>query len=157
MIAWKNSVICALLAAVAVPAAVAAHTHVPAPSNWQLDLAKTDFGGGPMLKSDLDHVLADNEKQLHWVDVTVDPSGAVSKTSWIGPEDGSLHPIQGLPGGKASWNTADDSERIVLPDGTVYNAIMTLSADAKTMTLTQTVTEKGGKVYHQILVYDRIP
>ncbi len=138
-----------------VPVTFAAHTHVPAPSTWTLNVKETDFGGGPVIKSDIDHVLVDSEKQLHWSDVTVDGSGTTSKTSWNGPEDGSLHPIQGLPGAQSSWDSATDTEHSVFADGTIYHAVLTLSADQKKMTFTQTVTDKDGKVFHQTLVYDR--
>ena len=139
-----------------VPVALAAHTHVPAPSTWTLNVKETDFAGGPVIKSDIDHVLVDSEKQLHWSDVTVDGNGNTSKTSWNGPEDGSLHPIQGLPGAQASWDSATDTEHSVFADGTVYDAVLTLSADKKKMTFAQTVSGKDGNVFHQSLVYDRI-
>lgn len=137
-------------------AASAAHTHVPALSTWTLNIKETDFGGGPTIKSDINHVLADNEQHYHWEDVTVDGTGATTKTSWDGPEDGTLHPIQGLPGAKFSWNTATDSEQSVFADSTVYDAVLTLAPDGKTMTFNQTVKQPDGKTFQQKLVYDRI-
>ncbi len=138
------------------PAALAAHTHVPSPSTWTLNLKETDFGGGPSFKGDIDQILVDNDNELHWVDVVTLENGAKFKSSWDGPEDGTFKPIVGNDGGKASWNTADDSEHITLADGSVTDAVMTLSEDKKRMTLTQTVKEKDGTVFHQKLVYSRI-
>ncbi len=94
-----------LLSAAIVPAALAAHTHVPAPSTWTLDLQQTNFGGGPSFKGDIDQILADNEKELHWVDVVTNDDGSTFKSSWDGPENGTFKPIIGNPGSKASWNT----------------------------------------------------
>ncbi len=144
-----------VLSAMFARGASAAHTHVPSPSTWVLNLHETQFGGGPSFKADTDVVLVDNEQRLHWKDVTTLNDGSVGKTSWDGPEDGTLHPIQGYPGAQASWNAADDSEVIVNPDGSEVHAIMTLSADGKKMILTQTYAFKNGKVFHQKLVYDR--
>ncbi len=138
-------------------AAFAAHTHAPAPSTWNLNVKASDFGGAPAPRSDIDKILADDDHHLHWEDVTVDGSGQTSKTSWDGPEDGTSKPIVGLPGSQFSWDTATDTERAVYADGSMTEAVFTVSPDQKRMTFKQTLTTKGSKtVVHQTMIYDRV-
>jgi hypothetical protein len=142
------------LAFLFVPAALAG-THVSTPSTWTLNVAASDFGGGPAMKSDVYVVLTDTEKWLKWTDTTVDDKGKTIKSSWTGPADGTMKPIVGMPGAMAGNKSADDSGHTVLADGTVIDSIFTLSADKKQSIFTQTVKTKDGKVFHQKLVYDR--
>jgi hypothetical protein len=51
-----------LLASTLTPFAFAAHTHMSTPSTWTLNLAESDFGGGPSMKSDVFVITMDTEK-----------------------------------------------------------------------------------------------
>jgi hypothetical protein len=147
----------ALLAASLVPAASAGgHTHAPANSVWKLDISKTDFGGGPAYKSDEMTILTDTEKWLSFTDVSVDAEGKTWKASWSGPQNGTLKPIVGTNGGKASFKTADDSSHWVFPDGTIQDSVLTMSSDKKAVTIKSTVKTKDGKSFQQTLYYDRV-
>jgi len=146
----------ALGLAVATPCALAAHTHAPTPSTWELNVAASDFGGMPAMKSDKMTILTDTEKWLKWTDVSVDPDGKTWNTSWSGPQDGTMKPIVGMDGAKAGFKTADDSSRWVMPDGSVSEGVMVMSADKKKVTITGTFKTKDGKEFHQTLIYDRI-
>ncbi len=136
--------------------ALAAHTHAPTPSTWQLNVAASDFGGGPTMKSDQMTILTDNDKWLKWTDVTVDGDGKTWNTSWSGPQDGTLKPVEGMPGAQASFKTADDSSHFVNPDGSITDTTMVMSPDKKKVTITATVKTKDGKEVHQTWVYDRV-
>ena len=52
------------MASLAVPAAIAGHTHAPTPSTWTLNVQESDFGGGPVMKADEMHLLTDTDKWL---------------------------------------------------------------------------------------------
>ena len=145
----------ALFAVVSAASAVAANTLLPAPSTWTLNVAKSDFAGIPGMKSDVWHIVANTEKRLKYTDLMVLDSGEKVPNSWEGPQDGTLQPVPGMPGAKASFKLADDSGHMEMPDGSRMDMVMTLSPDKKTLTLKNDVTDKDGKVAHQTLVYDR--
>jgi hypothetical protein len=134
--------------------AVAAHTHVATPSTWTLNLKESDFGGGAALKSDVEIVTVDTDQRLTWSDVTVDDKGKTLKTSWDGPQDGTMHPLKGIPGAMTSWNTASDSGHTVMPDGSVIDQAFTLP-DPKKIVFKVVFKDKAGHATHQTLVYDR--
>lgn len=145
----------ALLAVgVSIPA-IAAHTLLPAPSTWTLDVGKSDFGGIPGMKSDVMHVLVDNEKWFKYTDVMVEDSGNTIKNGWSGPQDGTIRPVQGMPGSTAGFKLADDTGHLKMPDGTTADSVMTLSEDKKTLTFEMTWHMKDGKTALQKLIYSR--
>jgi hypothetical protein len=146
----------ALVMAASTPCALAAHTHAPTPSTWELNTSATDFGGGPAMKSDRMTILTDTDKWMKWTDVSVDADGKTWKTSWSGPQDGTLKPIVGMQGAQAGFKTDDDSSHWVMPDGSTSDSTIVLSPDKKKATLTLTIKMKDGKEYHQTLVYDRV-
>lgn len=146
----------AMAAAMIAPLAFAAHTHVPTPSTWVLNVGRSDFGGGPTMKSDRLVLLTDTDKWLKFTDVTVDGDGKTLKTSWSGPQDGTAKPIEGMPGATASFKTEDDSSHWVMPDGSVSDSTYKLSDDKKVATFTMKIRMKDGKEYTQTLVYDRV-
>lgn len=136
--------------------AVAAHTHMPTPSTWELNVAASDFGSGPTIKSERMTILTDNEKWLKWTDVAVDGDGKTSKTSWSGPQDGTMKPVGGMPGAAAGFKTAGESSHWVNPDGSTTDTILVMSPDKKKVTITATTKANDGKEYHQTWVYDRV-
>jgi hypothetical protein len=150
------SVLSTLLIGVLAQSALAAHTHVPTPSTWDLNVSASDFGGGPALKSDRMIITTDTDKWLKWTDVTVGADGKSLKTSWSGPQDGTMKSIIGMPGSKAGFNTADDSSHWVMADGSTSDSILVASPDKKQVTITMTIKAKDGKEFNQKLVYDRV-
>jgi hypothetical protein len=136
--------------------ALAAHTHAPTPSTWKLNVAASDFGGGPTIKADDMTILTDNDKWLKWTDVTVDSDGKTWNTSWSGPQDGTLKPIEGMDGAKAGFKTADDSSHWVMADGSISDSTLVMTPDKKKVTITNVVKTKDGKTFTQTLVYDRV-
>ena len=150
------SALSALLIGASTLSAFAAHTHAPTPSTWNLNVGASDFGGGPALKSDRMVMLTDTEKWLKWTDVTVDDTGKTWKTSWSGPQDGTMKPVVGMAGSKASFKTDDDSSHWEMADGSTSDSTMEMSSDKKQVTINLTIKTKDGKEFNQKLVYDRV-
>lgn len=145
-----------LLASIAITPAFAAHMHVPTPSVWKLDVAASDFGGGPAIKSETMTMLIDTDQRARFSDVMVDANGKTYRSSWDGPQDGTFKPVKGMPGVTQSMNTATDTGEVHAPDGSIQKMAYALSADKKTVTVTGTTTAKSGKTSNQKLVYHRI-
>ncbi|HEY4355624.1 MAG TPA: hypothetical protein VGN16_07760 [Acidobacteriaceae bacterium] len=143
------------VALILVPGALAGHTHAPN-SSWKLNAGASDFGQGPSMKSDLYVIHTDSDKWLTFEDTTVDGDGKTWKISWSGPQDGSPHPVKGMPGATYSSKTADDSSHFAFPDGTVEDTTLAMSGDKKRVTLTVDGKTKDGKSFHQTLIYDRV-
>lgn len=155
-----RAVLCLLLvaasAAIVVPAALGGHTHVPTPSTWELNVGQSDFGGGPSVKSDKMVIITDTDKWMKFTDVTVDQDGKTTKSSWSGAPDGTERPLVGIPGAKVSFNTADDSSRWTMPDGSVSEGTMRFADGKKKISIKVQLKMKDGKTYDQTLVYDRV-
>ena len=148
------SVSAALLASTLTPVAFAAHTHIPTPSTWTLNVGESDFAGGPSMKSDTFVITTDTEKWAKWSDTMVDGDGKTWKSSWSGPEDGKLRPFTGMPA-KFSTNPATDVSVMAFPDGTVQTCNFSLSSDKKKYSEKCVAKSPDGKQVHQTIVYDR--
>ena len=139
----------------AAPAMWAQHTHFPN-STWELDAAASDFGDGPKMKTDVFNIHTDTEKWMTYDDDTVDGDGKTWKTSWAGPQDGTMKPVKGMEGAKAGFKTEDDSSRFEMGDGSSSESTMTVAEDKKTVTIHVKGKTKDGKDYMQTLVYHRV-
>ena len=64
-------------------------------------------------------------------------------------------PIVGMPGGKASFKTADDSGHMAMPDGSVSDSTFSMSDDKKKVTMKIIGKSKDGKSFHRTLGYKR--
>jgi hypothetical protein len=150
----SRTLLFAALASLPVLAAFAAQTHVPANSVWKLNVAASDFAGGPGMKSDTFTMLVDTAKMQKFTDVMVDDAGNTVTWSWSGPADGTMHAVVGVPGMKYSTNAAADFSEETLPDGTSIVCSFSLSDDGKKYTDHCNVTTKDHKNFMQVLVYD---
>lgn len=148
-------VFAAAATAILTPAALAAHTHVPTPSTWQLNVGESDFAGGPSMKSDRMMLLTDTDKWLKYKEDAVYGDGTAMKSSWSGPQDGTLRPVTGMPGAKASYNTAEDTGHQENPDGSVMDWSYSMSGEKKAI-FKMKFKAKDGKVYDQTLIYYRV-
>ena len=136
------------------PVAFAAHTHLPTPSTWTLNLGESDFGGGPSMKSDVFVITTDTEKWCRWSDNMVDGAGKNWKFSWSGPADGTSRPFTGIHG-SYSTNAATDVSVETDVEGNVETCTFFLSADKKKFTNKCVTKTKDGKQFNQTTVYDR--
>jgi hypothetical protein len=139
-----------------VHAAFAAHTHLPAHSTWKFNIAKSDFGGGPTIKSDRFTIIIDTDKWLKFTEIEVDSDGREWKTSWSGPQDGTPRPVVGMPGAKASFDTGEDTAHWEFADGSVADVHFDASEDRRIATEHTVLKTKDSKEYHQTWVYDRV-
>jgi len=154
MFLFTRRVAVIILSSALTPFAFAAHTHLPVPSTWTLNLAESDFGGGPSMKSDVFVMVTDTEKSAKWTDTMVDADGKTWKSSWGGPADGTSRPFTGMPGSYSS-NAATDVSVMTAPDGSISTCSFSLSADKKKFTNKCVTKTKDGKQFNQNTVYDR--
>ncbi len=143
-----------LVALLIAPACFAAHTHLPAHSTWKLNAARSNFGGGPTM-ADQFTVLTDTDAWFAYTEVVTGSNGEITKFSWSGPHDGTLHPIVGIPNARVGFNASNNTAHMESPSSSLRVRIE-LSPDGKTRTEHAIVRFKNGKVYHETWVYDRI-
>ncbi len=136
------------------PALMKGRLKLPVPSTWELDQLRSDFGGGPRMKSDVFTVNSDKPALLSVDFVTVDDAGQTVKSSWSGPENGQLLPLTGNPGASFGMDK-DGNEHWVLGDGTTMVGKLSLEKDRSTVIVRLTVTGRDGKQYNQVLMYNR--
>lgn len=110
-------------------AAVAGQTHVPAGRVRKLNLAQSNFGGGPSMKSDGFVILVATPTRVKWTDTMVDEKGKMWKTGVDGPFDATMHPISGQPGVMFSVKDVDDTNLETMPDGTTTACTFSATAD----------------------------
>ena len=134
--------------------AFAAHTHLPTPSTWTLNLGESDFGGGVSMKSDVFVMTEDTEKWAKWTDTMVTSDGKTVKSSWSGAADGKPHPFVGW-GATYSSDPATDVSVEKMPDGTVQTCTFFLNAAKNKFTNKCVAKSPDGKESHQTIVYDR--
>ena len=136
------------------PTMMAARPKLPVPSTWELDQLRSDFGGGPRVKSDVFTVNSDKPALLSVDFVTVVDSGETVKSSWSGPQNGHLLPVTGNPGTSFGIDK-EGNEHWVYGDGTTMVGKLSLEKDRVTVIVRLTVTGKDGKQYNQVLMYNR--
>ena len=81
-------------------------------------------------------------------------TGQVADLSWSGPMDGTLHPVKGGRGSRASF-TEDGTAHFEIKD-VVENASFSISEDGKTLTQVVTVKTKSGETQHAKWIYNRV-
>ena len=136
------------------PVANAAKTLLPSPSTWRLDLMRSDFGGGPTVKSDVFTVESDKSATMSMEFVTVDAAGATLKSSWRGREDGKLQPVEGSPGTSFGID-GKGNEHWVYADGRTSEGKLSVEKDKQSVLVRLTVRMKDGQEFHQMLIYER--
>jgi hypothetical protein len=151
---WRLLSVAVVCGAMVCPLMMAARPKLPVPSTWTLDDLRSDFGGGPRMKSDVFTVNSDTAANLSVDFVTVDDSGQTMKSSWSGPQNGRLLPVTGSPGTSFGIDK-EGNEHWVFGDGTTMEGKLSVSKHKGTLLVKMTVTGKDGKQYSQMLMYDR--
>jgi hypothetical protein len=152
---WRLLSVAVMCGAMVCPGMMAARPKLPVPSTWELDQLRSDFGGGPRMKSDVFTVTSDKPDDLSVDFVTVDDSGQTMKSSWSGPQNGHLLPVTGNPGTSFGIDK-EGNEHWVFGDGTTIEGKLSVSKDKRTVLVRVTVTGKDGKQYSQVLMYGRM-
>lgn len=130
----------------------------PIAGTWTLNVAKSTFTPGPAGKSGT--VTFETAGQgVHVVADLVDGTGAKVHTEYTANYDGKDYPITGSPVSdtvvlkRIDANTAERTDK---KNGkAVGTYLRKLSADGKTMTVTQKGTGPDGKPFTNVLVFER--
>ncbi|HEY4009580.1 MAG TPA: hypothetical protein VGM11_05475 [Acidobacteriaceae bacterium] len=141
------------LSALSLPA-LAEHPLSPAPSTWKLNIAASDFGGGPKPASVTTTLFANTDNNLRWRHSETNSQGTTTG-SWTGARDGKLRPVSGIKGEKFSMQH-DGTFHIDEADGTTVDGTIIGADDGKTYTETATIKTKDGQEHHEKLVFDRV-
>ncbi len=152
---WRVVLAAVAMGAMVCPAMVAAKTKLPVPSRWELDQLRSDFGGGPKLQSDVFTVNEDKPTELSLDFVMTDEAGKTVKSSWSGPQNGDMLPLTGAAAISFGIDK-NGNEHWVFADGTSRVGTLSLEKDKKTLLLRAVVTTKDGKMYNQVLMYNRM-
>ena len=126
----------------------------PAPSHWKLNMAASDFGGGPQPTSVTVTIPVNTESSFRWTRTVVSSKGTRTE-SWRGAYDGKLRPTTGAMHDKFSIQR-DGTFHVDTGDGETVDGTIITADDLKTMTETGTVKTKDGHEYHEKLVYERV-
>ncbi|MGD0647909.1 MAG: hypothetical protein ABR971_07950 [Acidobacteriaceae bacterium] len=151
---WRVLAVGVVWGAMICPAMLAAKTKLPVPSTWELDLLRSDFGGGPKMQSEVFTVNDDKPAMMSLDFVMVDDSGRTVKSSWSGPQNGKLLPLTGDAGASFGIDK-DGNEHWLFADGSTRVGKMSLEKDKRTVLLRVVYTGKDGKQFTQVLMYNR--
>jgi len=123
--------------------------------NWKLNVAKSNFGGGPKLMAMTVKVTSDTPALIQFsVDQTLENGFAVS-FSYKGAADGKEYPIVG----SSSVYSYTEEPGVVHEtqkdaDGTLTKGDFTVSANGKVGTWIYSVTNPDGSVIKSKLIFD---
>ena len=125
---------------------------------WKLDSAKGDSASDQpqMTMTATISKVAPNSLSIRLNGV--DPTGKRFSNSWVGPEDGTMHPFDNESGRQS---VRRDGNVLIrhgeTSDGSTFDARESLSADGNTVTEEMTIKSKDGKeqkdksVWHRVL------
>ena len=119
-----------------------------------MNLAKSDPGDLPTVKSQTVTFVRDTPKKLIFHEVWIDAQGKAGSASFNGPEDGAVHPFIRSKV-KGSFTPAGTG-RFIDEDGGVSDVQLALASDAKTLTMTSVYKAKDGSEHHVKDVFDRV-
>jgi hypothetical protein len=152
-------VVAALVLAVSIAIGpAAAQATDPLVGTWTLNVAKSTFSPGPGLKSGsvTFHAVPAG---MHVMAEMMDAQGAAQKTEYTANYDGKDYPITGVAGvDTVSLKKIDATtgERTDKKGGKVVGTWQRkVSADGKTLTVTQKGTDAQGRAVNNVLVFDR--
>src|ERR1700722_3781817 len=130
----------------------------PVVGTWKLNLAKSTFGGGPALKSQV-RTYSQSARIITLKMTTVSADGKETTTQTKYSLDSKDYPTVGnsdfdsLSGMKVDANTAEFTlKRAGKPVGTIRRAV---SKDGQTLTLNLVITNANGVQLSQLTVFDK--
>jgi hypothetical protein len=130
----------------------------PVVGTWKINLAKSTFGGGPALKSQI-RSYSQSAKGITLKMKTVSAEGKETTTQATYQVDGKDYPSMGNPdfdslsGTRLDTNTTEFAlKRVGKPVGTIRR---TVSKDGQTLTINFVITNAGGVQLSQLTVFDR--
>jgi hypothetical protein len=130
----------------------------PVVGTWKLDLAKSTFGGGPALKSQI-RTYSQSAKGTTLKMKSVSADGKETTTQTTYQVDGKDYPSSGNPDFDSLAGTRIDSNtteftlrRVGKSVGTIRR---TVSRDGQTLTLNFVITNANGVQLSQLTVFDK--
>ncbi|MHB8476630.1 MAG: hypothetical protein ACYDBZ_10145 [Steroidobacteraceae bacterium] len=130
----------------------------PVAGTWKLNLAKSTFGGGPALKSQI-RTYSQSARGITLKMKTVSADGKETTTQTTYHLDGKDYPSMGNPdfdslsGMQIDANTTEFTlKRTGKPVGTIRR---TVSKDGKTLTLNFVITNANGVQLSELRVFDK--
>ena len=130
----------------------------PVVGTWKLNLAKSTFGGGPALKSQI-RTYSQSAQGITLKMKSVSADGKETTTQTTYHVDGKAYPSMGNPnfdslsGMRIDTNTTEFTlKRAGKPVGTIRR---TVSKDGQTLTLNFVITNANGVQLSQLTVFDR--
>ena len=130
----------------------------PVVGTWKLNLAKSTFGGGPALKSQI-RTYSQSARGITLKLATVSADGKATTTQTTYRLDGKDYPSMGNPdfdslsGMKIDIDTTEFTlKRAGKPVGTIRR---TVSKDGRTLTLNYVITNANGVQLSELTVFDK--
>jgi hypothetical protein len=130
----------------------------PVAGTWKLNLAKSTFGGGPALKSQI-RTYSQSAQGITLKMKTVSADGKETTTQTTYHVDGKDYPSMGNPdfdslsGMRIDTNTTEFTlKRAGKPVGTIRR---TVSKDGQTLTMNFVITNANGVQLSQLTVFDK--
>lgn len=152
---WVLSLtLCALVPAIAIAQGDKQGTML---GSWKLNVAKSDFGGGPKLQGMLVDVTSDKPDSIVFSVTETAESGMTFTYKVKGAADGKDYPAEGsstLYAYTEEGGVVNETQKDT--DGTVTTGTFTLSPNRKVGTWVYTITDPQAGVIHTKLVYDRV-
>jgi hypothetical protein len=125
---------------------------------WILNVAKSKYDPGPAPKGDT-RTYEQTPEGIHLTAHLVAADGTSQDSVSTYKYDGKPHPIQGYANFDTVKITRTNSRAVrvtqLLGSKVVGHLTIAVSADGKTMTMTQTLTTASGQSQHNVQVYDR--
>ena len=130
----------------------------PVVGTWKLNLAKSTFGGGPALKSQI-RIYSQSAQGITLKMTTVSADGKETTTQTMYHLDGKDYPSKGNPdwdslsGMQIDTNTKEFTlKRAGKPVGKIRRAV---SKDGQTLTLNLVITNANGVQLSELTVFDK--
>jgi len=122
-----------------------------------LNLAKSNFGGGPKLGGMVVQVTSDTPALVKWSTTMTAANGMEFTYTYEAAADGKDHAAQGT---STTYAYAEDGKTVTETqkdtDGTVTVGTFAVSPSGKAGTWTYKITDPQGNVVSQTLVFDRV-
>lgn len=143
---------------VSIPAASWAQEKDPGIGTWKMNAAKSKFNPGPPPKSVTTKFEADGKGIKNTTDM-LNAAGQSTTSVYTAQFDGKDYPMQGSPvADTVSLKKIGSAkvERVDKKGGKVAQTIVrTISADGKTMTVTQDGTSAKGEKFSNVYLFER--
>ncbi len=146
----------ALLFTAALPSAFAQNSNV---GTWKMDSAQSDFGSAPKPKSATLGVTKDTPQMLAWHESDISAEGKISRDSWMGPQDGSMHALKtNHRKGEMAFEKNNGQYTIheKMGDGATAESTVDISDGGKTMTEHINGKDKNGQPFTTTIVWHKV-